>query len=571
MSRIFPDLGEDQLNRLPSSAEARVYKACRDANLGRSIVIFSLPWIRVSPHGTPRDGETDFIVFEESSGILVIEVKGGGVRVDAASGDWWSLNREGKSHAIKDPFRQSKLEKYALLDFLHGARKWFGLGLRPTIGHAVLFPDLDDVSALTGPDRPMQIIGTRRDVVELRRWVSSVYDFWSKGAPVGIGSAGMNVVEDLFCSVSEALPLLCQRLDEEEVEHVRLTEEQSRVLRALGRRNRVVVSGGAGTGKTLLAFNKAREFAVSGLNTLLVCYNRPLADHLRHSAGDIASLHVMSFHQVCDRFMRLANERSGLDLLRDAQQTNPGADSFDVHFPHALAMATEVLSDRFDAIVVDEAQDFGEEYWFPIELLLRDATKSILFIFYDHNQSVYRRVSSFPIQDDPFLLTRNCRNTRFIHEAAYAYYQGESTEPPPVEGAAIQIIDAPSRGSQAKRLHSHLTSLLNGEGVAPESVAVLVPSRDHRAFYDLLKERPLPKPAKWAIEEYRAPHGIRVDTAQRFKGLEAAIIYLWGADEFDHKNDQELLYVTLSRAKSRLFLVGEASKCLAIVESGIVF
>ena len=54
------------------------------------------------------------------------------------------------------------------------------------------------------------------------------------------------------------------------------------------------------------------------------------------------------------------------------EDSNPTLDKFDVHFPHALAMATEILPNRFDAIVVDEAQDFGEEYWFPIELLLRE-------------------------------------------------------------------------------------------------------------------------------------------------------------------------------------------------------
>jgi superfamily I DNA and RNA helicase len=85
----------------------------------------------------------------------------------------------------------------------------------------------------------------------------------------------------------------------------------------------------------------------------------------------------------------------------------PGMSRFDVHFPHALAMATVIINDRFDAIVVDEAQDFGQEYWFQVELLLRDSDDSTLFLFYDHNQDLYSRVSTFPIDGEPFLLTRN--------------------------------------------------------------------------------------------------------------------------------------------------------------------
>lgn len=565
MSRIVPELSEDQLKRLPSPAEALVYRQCRDSLGQGTLVIFSLPWIRVSPHGTPRDGETDFIVFDEARGVLVIEVKGGGVHVDFDSGEWFSVDRQGIKHQIKNPFRQATNEKFALLEYLRATPRWEALGLRPTLGHAVLFPDLDDLSRVVGPDRPPQIMGSRSDVSSLQRWLARVSEFWAGGSPVGVGAAGMTVIADLLCAPREVRPLLSHLIDQEESEHVRLTEEQCRVLRVLGRRNRVVVSGGAGTGKTLLALQKSREFAGGGLETLLVCYNRPLAEHLRHCAADLSALQVMSFHQLCDRFMRSADDKAGTNLLREAEVVNPRADKFDVHFPHALAMATEILPNRFDAIVVDEAQDFGEEYWLPIELLLRDSARSVLFIFCDHNQAIYRRVATFPINDDAFLLTRNCRNTRFIHEAGYAYYQGEPTDPPPIDGAPIQIIDAISRGSQAKRLHSHLLSLLQVERVRPESIAVIVPSRNHKLFYELLKEKPLPKPVRWAIEGYNVSNGIRVDTAQRFKGLEAAIVYLWGADQLDRETDKELLYVTITRAKSRMFLVGELRGCQSVM------
>ena len=72
------------------------------------------------------------------------------------------------------------------------------------------------------------------------------------------------------------------------------------------------------------------------------------------------------------------------------------------------------------------------------------------------------------------------------------------------------------------------------------------------------------------METYGKKSGVRVDTLQRFKGLEASIVFLWGADELDPKIDQELLYVTLSRAKFRLFLVGRRDRCEAVLESAVV-
>lgn len=565
MSTIFPDLPEDKLKQLPSSAEATVYKQCRDTLGPRTTVIFSLPWIRVSPYGTPRDGETDFIVFDETLGVFVIEVKGGGVRINPAIGSWESIDRNGNSHEIKDPFRQATNQKHSLLHYLRSTPSWTALGLKPTCGHAVIFPDLDDVYSLLGPDRLREIIGTRTDVVSFSRWLTALARFWSGGTPVGIGSRGMKVVHDLFCSAREVRPALSRIIEEEESEHIRLTEEQARVLRALGRRNRVVVSGGAGTGKTLLAVEKSREFAQSGLSTLLVCYNRPLAEHLKSCALALPFLQVMSFHQLCDKFVRVANQQAGVDLLRDAEMANPRLDKFDVHLPHALAMATEILPDRFDCIVVDEAQDFGEEYWLPIELLLRDPDKSTLFVFCDHNQAIYKRVASFPIKDPPFLLTRNCRNTRFIHEAGYSYYKGEPTEPPPLEGSPVEIIKGASRESQAGSLHSHLVRLLQVERVGAECIAIVVPGQNHKSFYSLLKDRPLPKTVRWAFEEIRPKNGVVVDTMQRFKGLESAVLYVWGADELDCERDKELLYTTLTRAKSRLFLIGEGRACQRVV------
>lgn len=567
MARLVPMLEESQLRALSSRAEADVYAKCRELWSDDTIVLFSMPWIRVGPYGQPRDGETDFVILDSSRGILSIEVKGGGVEVDPRSDAWTSVDRRGARHQIKDPFEQAKREKYALRDFLAEQRNWRRLGSRPTVGHAVLFPDLDVVASLGGPSRPDAIIGARGDVTRLDVWLEQVLAFWAgDGAPVGVGREGMKVLKHLFCTPVEVKPLMSLLLAEEEEERIRLTEEQGRLLTGLGRRRRAAIAGGAGTGKTLLATEKARRCASDGMETLLLCYNRPLANHLQHCLGNVAHAHVMSFHQLSDLFTRRAKRLTGRDLLEEAKATNPTHDKYEVHFPHALALATECVPDRYDAIIVDEAQDFGEEYWLPVELLLRDEAESALFLFYDHNQAVYRRVSSFPITDEPFLLTRNCRNTRPIHEAAYQYYEGERTEPPTIAGEEVSVLSAHSRGGQAKRLHAHLVSLLDHERVRPEDIAVLVPSRGHHEYYQALEGRPLPAGRSWAIEEYGIDGGVRVETVHRFKGLEATVVYLWGVDSFSPEADIETLYVTLSRAKSRLILVGDEKRCAGILK-----
>lgn len=568
MARIVPQLDDQQLRAFRSRAEAEVYRAVKTLWSDDTLVVFSMPWIRVGPYGEPRDGETDFVVFNRDRGMLTIEVKGGGVEVDPDSGTWTSIDREGNRHGIKDPFEQAKREKYALRDYLAEQPQWQRLKLRPTLGYAVIFPDLDEAQRLEGPSRHKRIIGCRGDVAKLAHWLDSVFSFWAGERPsIGVGDGGLAVLKRLFCQPVEVRPLLSLVLEEEERERVRLTEEQGRLLKGLGRRRRAVISGGAGTGKTLLAVAKARHFAEAGKKTLLLCYNRPLANHLSHTVEDQPGVEVMSFHQLCEWFSRKAERATGRDVMLEASRANPTLDKFDVHFPHALALASECVDDRYDSIIVDEAQDFGEEFWLPVELLLRDETESALFLFFDHNQAVYKRVSSFPIRDEPFLLTRNCRNTVPIHVAAYRYYRGEQTEPPTISGEDVLVIDAPSRGSQAKRLHAHLTGLVDRDRVRPEDIAVLVPSVGHQEYYQALSDRPLPSGSRWAIEEYGVAGGVRVETVHRFKGLEAAVVYLWGADTFSPELDGETLYVTLSRAKSRLILVGDEARCNVVLKS----
>jgi superfamily I DNA and RNA helicase len=101
-----------------------------------------------------------------------------------------------------------------------------------------------------------------------------------------------------------------------------------------------------------------------------------------------------------------------------------------------------------------------------------------------------------------------------------------------------------------------VTKLIRDEQVAPEDIAILVVRDSKRPLYDALKVKPLPREAQWAIERYRTGPGIVVDTVPRFKGLEATIVFLCGMETASEELDRELVYVGLSRAKSRIMLVG---------------
>src|SRR5947207_7923462 len=144
MAKMRPELKEADLDRLSSQAEAKVYRAL-DGLSNDVLVIHSLSWTYKTRRGELVEGEADFTLFFGNAGFLTIEVKGGGVAYNATAGMWSSIDRKGVSHPIKDPFRQARKERFAVLDQIKGHaewRKWHGRRIQA--GHAVFFPALDN-------------------------------------------------------------------------------------------------------------------------------------------------------------------------------------------------------------------------------------------------------------------------------------------------------------------------------------------------------------------------------------------------------------------------------------------
>lgn len=571
MTTIIPELTEAQLADLPSQAEAKVYRALRDGLPRDFVVFFQVGWILRREEEQAKDGETDFVVCHPDLGYVCIEVKGGGVGFDASSGDWFSVDRHHQKHVINNPVNQALKAKYSIRSKLNEHQRWRDLSLANVLrGHAVFFPDVGDANALSRPDMPSALVGCAKDLQDPKAWIDSVFAYWGNDASgfTPMGRRGVDVLREVFARSFVVAPLISSQLADQEARRLVLTKDQIRVLDFLRSHRRVAVSGGAGTGKTVLALEKARRLASEGFRTLLTCYNRQLADHLSSLCAGTPNLDVMSFHQLCHRQVERANRASGRDLVSEAKVTYPGKDLYEVQLPNALGYSLEVLPDRYDAIVCDEGQDFREEFWVPLELLLTDYDSSPLYVFYDDNQNLYARAGTFPIRDAPFSLTTNCRNTAPIHEAAYKHYKGVPVSPPDIQGDDVQFDESPSRDPQAAKINARIVDLVARQGVAPGDITVLVADALHKAeYYASLRRLPLPKPATWLEEGVRGKSTVLIDTIQRFKGLESPIVILWGLDTIDLSQRQELLYVGMSRAKSLLVIVGRAATCAAFKES----
>jgi hypothetical protein len=533
------------------AAERRVYKALRDG-LGQEFSVFyGVAWLAAAPGAGARDGEVDFVVAHPDTGVLLLEVKGGSISRDGTTGHWTSVDHSGYPHRIHDPFAQVRASKHALLEKFKEhptiRQSWIPMG------HGVVLPDCARPDGPLTPDAPPEITVFAEDMGHIGECVEGMFDYWSR-QPGTAGRRGPAFLPALTALLAPSFDLrqpLGTAVADEDRELLRLTEHQFSVLDNLRHQRRVSITGGAGTGKTLLALEKARRLAAEGFRVLLTCFNRPLADHLRHSAGHVEGLTILTFHQLCEHYAR----EGQVPLPRQVNGQVP-ADFFDKTMPNAMLEALRRVPQRFDAIVVDEGQDFLEGWWYPLQFCLADPDRSVLYIFHDDNQQIYRRATSFPSGLFEIALSENLRNTQRIHEVTSRFYRGEPLRAVGPEGRSVEGVVVESKNDIEPAVSQVLDRLVKREYAAPEDIAVLLgwtPSSPLKRNTQI---------GAWLVTTDQAaePGRILLDSVRRFKGLERPIVVLTAIDELPPDEEQALLYVGLSRARIYLIVVATASK-----------
>lgn len=546
MARMYPDpLPADVLANPYREAEIEIYNRLRDQLPDDYVAYYSRPWLGLKSSGEEKDGEADFVVAHPDLGFLAIEVKGGTVRREETTERWTSTNRLGITNFIKDPVKQARDSKYELLKKLKQQPGW-----RPkfvTARYGVILTDSAKPDRDLGPDMPLQIFLFGEELKYLREWVDA--RLGAAGDPtdrpgLGLGADGMRALHELVAGRIELRPSLARGLRNDHRHIERLTADQIDILDMFADSDRMAIAGGAGTGKTILAMEKAARLAEAGRRTLLICYNAPLGQHIERITADIPSLEAGSFHAVCDRIRKAAN----------VPVPGEGKVFFDA-LPPALAAAVAARPDlRFDAIVVDEGQDFDDSWLDVLKICLVDPDHGCLYVFYDDNQRVYdrsgRTIAGLP--RSPVHLVRNFRNTRAIHAAAKNWYAGGMTKAIGPEGVPVQWVETRSGQSVADVVEEIVHDLVSDHGLAPDGIAVLTvrPCDKHAA----LKAGRI---AGLEVSDASASRdgAITFDTVRRFKGLEKAAVVLVDADRLV---EAELAYVGLSRAGVYLAVVGTA-------------
>jgi hypothetical protein len=529
-----------------SRAEKLLFDTFKSQLSDNFYVLHSVAWIEVRRKSTkPSDGEIDFVIMHPRMGILLLEVKGGIIGRDEF-GSWFSIRKDKTQVEIKNPFEQVKENKYALIKKIRSLPNWqYEL---PTIGHAVAFPDgnVDDLKM--GVDIPDEIVLVHNDLDDVESWLRNCLKFWAGEKIVPPGESGVEVLRNLLKkSWYLREPKLGEEISLENALIDTYTEEQFALLDWLAGRPRAAIRGCAGSGKTLLALKKAEQLAKEGFRVLLTCYNRNLVEELREIVGKKPRIKVQNFHGLCQEYA----VKTGRNLQPDWDEKSPGF--FSQIMPDALAEASLIEDFKFDAIIVDEGQDFEDAWWVALEMLLFDQEDGVFYIFFDDNQLVYERKLELPLQEAPFALTTNCRNTQKIYQNLIEYYRSDlhlKCKGPEGREVRVNQYGSPPYDFSAI-LTEVLARLIYGEGVSSSDIVILSKNGLHDPIFG--------NSLRYGVFQLsdtptNANSEIYCTTIRQFKGLERPIVILL-PPEIDEKRYTELMYVGVSRASNHLEII----------------
>lgn len=538
MPRLFPP---DPPVR-DTGAERVVWEVLRD-QLPDDVVLFA----DVGLQDDDVEREIDLLVAWPGVGLAAIEVKGGHVSRDESG--WWQSGGADR-HRI-DPVHQVQQARHVLTGLLAQHRLEAG---RARIVHLVALPHTTVGRAWDSADLPRTMLLDRGDLGAAAGLVKAAIERNGHGHGRLADGAVEPLVQYLagaFPSQVEVLALAAQHEDHLD----QLTRDQVRVLDLFRQFDRLQVVGGAGTGKTWLALEQARRRARDGERVALLCYSRGLGRYLARITGTWS-----------------ARERPAyVGLFHDlplAWGAAPGAADDSDYWERALPLTLGRLADerpaadRFDTVVVDEAQDFGELWWPSLLRCLRDPAGGGLFVFLDRGQRVFARDGAVPIDAPPVTLRENLRSTKQIAQLCGSLRDDVIT-PRGGAGAPVRLVDVPF--DDAVGGADDAVDALLAEGWQPGQIALLTSGPRHPLQVEAVDHDGYA--AYW--DAFLRGDDVFYGHVLGFKGLERTVVVLAVNGFRDVERARTMLYTGMSRARILLVVVGPRGELERIGGEGV--
>jgi len=518
-----------------SSAEEEVFKFVV-AGLSDNDVVFCNLEISTPDRG---DTEIDLVVLLANRGCVVVETKGGHITFDGE--DWIQSDNAGFRKI--DPAQQARRNMFAIRDYIRN--RWSQGNLKAD--WIVAFP-ANRVPDVNDTNLPRSKIVDKQDLSKIVSTMKSNID--------SLVAAPPSSPKWIDAVISHLSPLSAIEADKQSVlggnlDFIKsLTHERALLLDQIAENDRYYVRGPAGSGKTWLAFEQAKKWASEGLRVGIVAFNRGITSYMQNKVFELEESQRPAWVGTFHNFANFLGTTAG----------SPGKydESNDIYAESLISCARALKNEeKFDAFVVDEAQDFMASWWQTIDLTLRNPGVGKLALFGDDQQKLFGTRKGPDGFFAKFALDDNIRNSRQIGELARGFTsRGITLRGPnsfPVEYIECEESEVIDKADDA------IERLADLEVWQPGELALLTTKERHPVHASYSKKQ---KDEYW--QEFWSGESVFYGTVSGFKGLERPVVVL-AINGFHHSEDfEDFLYVGLTRARDKLVVVGTKEVCSAI-------
>ncbi len=613
MAEMIPD-------RLPSGSSAgekKVFDILQ--NLPDSCIVYYEPIIEYR--------YPDFVVICPDLGVLIIEVKGWYPKhIVGGDMDYITIKDRGRESREKHPLRQARDYMYGLMN---AARKHPAYGklinevgehkgkFSFPFGHMVVLSNITqeqlsnhsigDLSPLFPGDK----VVTRDELLEqwqaideddLMGALKRFFNPWWNFTPLDVGTinALRSIIHpEIVISKKSDKPRSSNTVNKDMDSLKVLDTRQENNARNIGDGHRIIY-GVAGSGKTVLLLARARLLAEQAPNSriLVLCYNVSFAAYLRHQLNDLSNVDIYNFHAWARKHNIPYSENDELmgSILLERLENGYGD------------------AERYDAVLIDEAQDFVPS-WFQCALAaMSDPNEGNLLIVGDGSQGLYRKNKiswkSLGVEargrtiHTKYDLDKNYRNTKEIVDLASIFIENTtedgSRDLQAADGIVAMSVDPEkairsngqkpiliirsTRKEEIDAIVNSIKLLLDGNQkiggvkgpIRPEDIGILYryAGKNIKPYLkELLNKIKSFSPVIWLNEDPENREridepGIKIQTMHSAKGLQYKAVFIVFADlmpPFFAETEEELLvehrlmYVALTRAEDIAIITSTGS------------
>ena len=538
-----------------SNAERKLFRLFNNSDdLKDWVCLHSLGVIR---HLRKREGEMDFVLIGPP-GIFVIEVKGG--RVSRDEGVWSFTDRHGRvSTKRESPFEQARTALYSLRQDIQ--QNCAGTDRNILYGYGAAFPDIE--FKIQSPEWDSAMVYDSRSSSEpIGKYVRKLSEYWTSRQPsiVPIDKGTTDRITKFLRGNFDTIRPVGIDVRESEDALLKLTEEQFVCLDAMSDNPRTLFIGPAGTGKTVLAAEKARRNAREGINTLFLCYNQMLAVYLRESfqaEGLQDFITVMTVHSYFQSSIKAAGYSKALEEVRGKVDDNK---LYRDVYPELFLKAAELIQ-KYEYLIIDEAQDvLSDTYLLALDAILTaglDGGSWTILLDPENQANLFERLSKEGLDHlkhagSVYRLSINCRNTQPIAIQTAIISGHKLGTVAKTHGLPVEYSWFTNQHDQSVKVTQILRRLIL-QGIKPADIVILSPKSGSASLAGSGRLRagaPIVRLDESNVAENRT--SIAYSSVSAYKGLESAVIIFTDIMQIDTEWSRTVNYIGFTRARTML-------------------